>query len=876
MTEIIVPQPKEDKDGNLEIFPTLGPQVCDFLEERFVYGPGPLRGQPYVVRDDFRYILYRAYEHFPDGYVEDYDGEKVDYSGRRHFNKVTVSLPKGSAKTELMALVACLELHPDAPIRFNGYDPDAPGGMAPGRSVVSPFIPLLAPTKDQLDDLAYGASMVITQDIEDADLFDVTRERIQVQGEAESRILPVAASAGRLDGLKPTFQCLDEPLALDTPIPTSKGWSTMGEIEGGDYVFDRWGNPVLVTGKSPVHTDRECYKVTFRNGESVITDANHRWKAINWANRPKGEVVVSTKQMLEAGLDTGYGPRWRLPRGNGWGGTVQDPDIDPYLLGLWLGDGSTDAGYIHTHEDDMEHFSRGYEFNTSTGKRRCVRWLVKGWRATLRKHGFLGNKRIPEWYSLTSESFRRELLAGLIDSDGYVNKSAVTFVQGKEGLSRDVCLIANSLGIKTSLHSRDDIRSRTGKMWKVQFAPKISIPTRAPRKVIAGKAKHMEEWPTIVSIEKVDSVPVQCLEVDNDDHLFVFGKSGYLTHNTHRMFDDRHHKAVQTMENNLTKRMVDDPWQLVTTTAGDPNEPSVAKAAYDYGMKIFKGKAKDPRTFFYHRQTSDENAKFDTMGNRIRALKEASGEEASKFRDLVSVAAKWDEGGVDTAYLERVWCNRWVQSSQTAFNAHKFEALGHPSLVIEPGSLVTLGFDGAQTDDSTGLVMTDVKTGVQNLVGLWERPEGVKKWRVPVSEVNSTVEMIFEDFEVLMFYADPPYWQEAISTWEGRWEKRVIEWPTRNTNNMYYAIRSYNEAIEQGELSHDGNPDLVRHVANAGRNNLNVTDDEGLYKYRLAKITKDRKFDACMAAILSWQAMLDAKAKGLTIVEEKQAPRRIR
>lgn len=687
MTEIIVPQPKEDKNGNLEIFPTLGPQICDFLEERFVYGPGPLRGQPYVVRDDFRYILYRAYEHFPDGHVEDYDGEKVDYSGRRHFNKVTVSLPKGSAKcvapeteltlesgerikakdikvgdsiqsyldgkvvyrrvaaveeqplaetfrvvssngreievseghpflssgnwvnvedlkagdklvavekgevkddkvqsiekigkthtiaievedthvhvtnglvthnTELMALVACLELHPDAPIRFNGYDPDAPGGMAPGRSVVSPYVPLLAPTKDQLDDLAYGAAMTIIQDIEDADLFDVTRERIQVQGEAESRILPVAASAGRLDGLKPTFQCIDE---------------------------------------------------------------------------------------------------------------------------------------------------------------------------------------------------------------------------------------------------------------------------------------------------------------------------------SHRMFDDRHHKAVQTMENNLTKRMVDDPWQLVTTTAGDPNEPSVAKAAYDYGMKIFKGKAKDPRTFFYHRQTSDENAKFDTMGNRIRALKEASGEEASKFRDLVSVAAKWDEGGVDTAYLERVWCNRWVQSSQTAFNAHKFEALGHPSLVIEPGSLVTLGFDGAQTDDSTGLVMTDVKTGVQNLVGLWERPEGVKKWRVPVSEVNATVEMIFEDFEVLMFYADPPYWQEAISTWEGRWEKRVIEWPTRNTNNMYYAIRSYNEAIEQGELSHDGNPDLVRHVANAGRNNLNVTDDEGLYKYRLAKITKDRKFDACMAAILSWQAMLDAKAKGLTIVEEKQAPRRIR
>ena len=155
----------------------------------------------------------------------------------------------------------------------------------------------------------------------------------------------------------------------------------------------------------------------------------------------------------------------------------------------------------------------------------------------------------------------------------------MTFVQGKEGLSRDVCLIANSLGIKTSLSNREDSRSRTGKMWKVQFSPKFSIPTRLLRKKIAGSTRN-HEWPTIVSIEKVDSVPVQCLEVDNDDHLFVFGKSGYLTHNTHRMFDDRHHKAVQTMENNLTKRMVDDPWQLVTTTAGDPNEPSVAKAAY--------------------------------------------------------------------------------------------------------------------------------------------------------------------------------------------------------------------------------------------------------------------------------------------------------
>ena len=108
--EIIVPKPQFDDNGNP--WPTLGPQICDFLEAKFHYGPGPLRGEPYVVRPDFRYLIYRAYEHYPEGYTLDYDGEKVDMSGRRHFNMVNLSLPKGSAKTELMALISNVEQLP--------------------------------------------------------------------------------------------------------------------------------------------------------------------------------------------------------------------------------------------------------------------------------------------------------------------------------------------------------------------------------------------------------------------------------------------------------------------------------------------------------------------------------------------------------------------------------------------------------------------------------------------------------------------------------------------------------------------------------------------------------------------------------------------
>lgn len=674
--ELIVPRPSYDDKGNP--FPTLGPQVCQFLEDNFVYGPGVLKGQPYKVRNDIRYILYRAYEHYPEGHLIDYgEGQVEDKSGRRRFQYVNISLPKGSTKclapdtelilesgervlasnleagdkvmsydngevtfehvaaveeqpvapmyevltehgrkitvseghpfllgpteswckvedlkenlevvavgdnrdvvldkvksvtyvgdgvtigveventhvhvtnglvthnTEIMALVALLELHPDAPVRFNGYDPNAEGGLAPGRSVVSPFIPMLAPTKEQLKDLGYGAVTAIAQEVDpDGALFDVTLERVMLVGESESKIVPVAASDSRLDGQKPTFQAIDE---------------------------------------------------------------------------------------------------------------------------------------------------------------------------------------------------------------------------------------------------------------------------------------------------------------------------------SHHLHEDRQLAAYRTLVNNLPKRREDDPWQMTCTTAGDPTEPSVALAQYKTGVRMAKGEVEEPNTFFYHRGTSDENAIFDTMAQRLRALKEASGEEVAKIRDLSAVARMWDSEENDKAYLERVWCNRWIESTSTVFDIQAFRDLGDPNLVIPAGATVTLGFDGAVTRDSTALVVTDVKTGVQNLLGLWERPEKAKDWSVPVSEVNAMVEFCMETYDVFSFYYDPPYWQEAGAMWDERWPGKVIEWPTRNLNRIYYAVRAYQEAIANGEIGHNGDQDFERHIANAGKNEVNSMDEEGRRKFRLAKIAEHRKFDAAMAAVLSWQARLDAIKKG--------------
>src|SRR5512139_2376306 len=88
-------------------WPTLGPQICAFIEENLVFGPGDLRGLPAQLDAEKRALIYRMYEVYPRGH---------ELEGRRRFKRVAISLRKGSAKTELMAWIAACELHPDGPV----------------------------------------------------------------------------------------------------------------------------------------------------------------------------------------------------------------------------------------------------------------------------------------------------------------------------------------------------------------------------------------------------------------------------------------------------------------------------------------------------------------------------------------------------------------------------------------------------------------------------------------------------------------------------------------------------------------------------------------------------------------------------------------
>jgi hypothetical protein len=147
-------------------WPTLGPQVCAFIEDNLVFGPGDLRGEPAVLDAEKRALIYRMYEVHP---------QKSEQPGRRRFRRVAISLRKGSAKTELAAWIAACELHPGAPVRCIGWDED---GDPIGGPVTDPYIPLIAYTEQQSEELCYGALLAILEESELAGDFDLGLSRI--------------------------------------------------------------------------------------------------------------------------------------------------------------------------------------------------------------------------------------------------------------------------------------------------------------------------------------------------------------------------------------------------------------------------------------------------------------------------------------------------------------------------------------------------------------------------------------------------------------------------------------------------------------------------------------------------------------------------
>ena len=335
----------------------------------------------------------------------------------------------------------------------------------------------------------------------------------------------------------------------------------------------------------------------------------------------------------------------------------------------------------------------------------------------------------------------------------------------------------------------------------------------------------------------------------------------------HRLFLPRAVAAHETMVANLSKRVMEDPWGLYVGTAGEPGQDSVAEGLHHEAELIQRGEIAEPRLFYFHREASPGHD-LTTKEGRIAAVTEATGPVGEygpgQFADI---AAQWDRPKADKKYLERVWLNRWTRSEAQAFDVKAWGGLvANP---IPDGAFVTVGYEGARFRDATALVVTDIETGTQRLWALWERPEEAPDdWEIDESEVTDSLASLMDTYLVWRLYADPPHWTETVGSWSGRWPDRVEEWWTNRKRQMAYAVRRYHEAIASRTVLHEvgrdaqREADLARHVGNAGRDDVNLWDDAGQRLFVLRKIHEARKFDGCMAAVLSWQARLDAISVG--------------
>ncbi|MFF1843059.1 LAGLIDADG family homing endonuclease [Streptomyces sp. NPDC058217] len=344
-------------------------------------------------------------------------------------------------------------------------------------------------------------------------------------------------------------------LDLSTPILTAnRGWSTMGALQDGDEVYAPDGQPTKVVSAHAVLTNSDCYRVTLADGQSFVAGSGHLWQ-VNEVSR-SGSVerrVVTTQDMRAAGSvhtwkrERGRDRnvyRWRLDLPEPFDAPHADLPIDPYLLGAWLGDGDTDGGRITVGSQDLPDLlavldALGETYRVAPDKRtdgRVHYVSVYGLRVRLRALGVLGNKHVPAVYATASVDQRRELLAGILDTDGTVSAHQVAVTMVKQDLMEAVVSLVRSLGYRATLREfRASLNGKdAGPMYRVQFSAGASNPFRLSRKNAAIKrlAASRSRYNAVVSIEPVPTRPTRCITVAHESGCFVVGHGFTVTHNT--------------------------------------------------------------------------------------------------------------------------------------------------------------------------------------------------------------------------------------------------------------------------------------------------------------------------------------------------------
>ena len=370
-------------------------------------------------------------------------------------------------------------------------------------------------------------------------------------------------------------------LTLDTKIPTPSGWKKNENIQPGDFVFHTSGYPVRVLGVSDIEED-DAYELTFSDETSIVAGARHLWhtmtenerrladkrnpeyRARRRASRPsrsKGkrpdlvdwnkDNTPPTKDAPQGVVRTTQEIVDTLKVHNGLNHIIfqplplQLPEVDllvaPYTLGAWLGDGTSASGGMTGIDEPIfdEIKKDGYEVTHS--KKIEQNWSILGIKDLLQEIRVLNNKHIPTPYLRASYEQRLALLQGIMDTDGWAEKDGQCAITLKSKvLFDDVVELLRTFGIivRTKEVQKTCTNSPTRAVGTYHSAvfmsrtPLFRLKRKLERQNLSPEKRYVE-YRYISEAKYLGKKEMRCIQVDNDDGMYLAGEQFIPTHNSY-------------------------------------------------------------------------------------------------------------------------------------------------------------------------------------------------------------------------------------------------------------------------------------------------------------------------------------------------------
>lgn len=775
------------------------------------------------------------------------------------------------------------------PSRFSHWVDGEPVGKAHPQA----WVQVAAVSREQTKNTMSLIQSLITDHLTSTYNVDVGRELIRTNG-FKGRLEAVTSSYRSLEGNRPTFVLLNEALALDTPIPTPSGWTTMGDLRDGDTIYGSDGKATTVTKAHEVQVGRDSYRVTFDDGNSIVASDGHWWKVRVNNNRASTLHQMTTEQMLNHDGDLFLPESFDSLETEG-----ADLPLDPYFLGLWLGDGASRCSLIATDERDAEELLGYMQEIEPNAHMRDANHIAMSQTSTrkpgsvqerLRKMGLIENKHIPSTYLRASHEQRLALLQGLMDADGSVRRGGhARFANTDQALLRQVEELLVSLGYhvkRAKFQTRTGERAHWAPLGQISFKAIESVnPFRLSRKAgkVSGEASATRtRLRRIVDIEKVESVPVRCISVSAEDKLFLAGRGMHATRNTHHWISGNGgHDMYDTIDGNATKVKAR---YLAITNAYLPGEDSVAERMRIHYDKIAEGRAADIR-FLYDSIEAHPKTGLDPDSLRW-AVPLIRGD--AHWLDVEDVINSVLNGTIAPTRSRRMWLNQIVAEEDSLYDLATWAPLAKTE-ALQKGDEIVMGFDGGKTDDATALVAIRLSDSMIVPLGIWEKPEGEagKGWEINRAAVDSRVRWAMGNFRVRGFYCDVALWESYIIDWTEDYgdgmecratQDKPLWWDMRASGER--STRAH-ERLVQSVFDKKVSWSTERHVTRSEtdlsktlqRHVLNVNQHVNKYGMSFRKGANHRKIDAYAALMLAHEALIDYRT-GKRKVTKKVRPGR--